>query len=152
MRCPFRLSPSAAVLIGSFFFAAALRAAEPSALPPPEAWLKSSAYCVPKETATEGEGYFALVEGHNGRLYIGTHANAVNSWLVEFDPASAAMNIVVDAHQAIGQDLRGFASQSKIHSRNNVGESGKIYFATKQGYPAAGETYTDYPGGYPMVY
>jgi hypothetical protein len=127
-------------------------AAEPAPLPPPEAWLKSTAYCIPKETATEGEGYFAIVEGLNGRLYIGTHANAVNSWLVEFDPASAAMNIVVDAHRAIGQDLKGFASQSKIHTRGNTGASGKIYFGTKQGYAASGETYKDYPGGYPMVY
>lgn len=127
-------------------------ATEPTPLPPPEAWLKSRAYCIPKETATEGEGYFAIVEGHNRRLYIGTHANAVNSWLVEFDPATAAMKIAVDAHQAIGKDVRGFGAQSKIHSRNNVGASGKIYFATKQGYAAAGETYKDYPGGYPMVY
>ncbi|MFN4260440.1 MAG: hypothetical protein ACK4RK_14190, partial [Gemmataceae bacterium] len=49
-------------------------------------WLPATAYVIPKWTATEGEGYFALIEGHNGRLYIGTHANGVNSWLVEFDP------------------------------------------------------------------
>ena len=39
-------------------------------------WVKSTAYVVPKETATEGEGYFSIIEGQNGRLYIGTHANA----------------------------------------------------------------------------
>jgi hypothetical protein len=150
-----RLAQSARFAFGIALAAGALAssllsAAEP--LPPPDAWLKSSAYCIPKETATEGEGYFAIIEGLNGRMYIGTHANAVNSWLVEFDPAAAAMKIVVDAHQAIGQDLRGFGAQSKIHTRNNTGESGKIYFGTKQGYPAENETYTDYPGGYPMVY
>src|SRR5689334_10174440 len=32
-------------------------------------WVKSTAYVVPKETATEGEGYFSVIEGHNGRLY-----------------------------------------------------------------------------------
>ena len=145
------MNPTARLLVALLACTAApsLHAAE---LPPPEAWVKSSAYCIPKYTATEGEGYFAIIEGHNGRFYIGTHANAVNSWLVEFDPAAAAMNVVVDVHQAIGQDLRGFGAQSKIHSRNNTGESGKIYFATKQGYAAAGETYTDYPGGYPLVY
>src|SRR5262245_32207793 len=115
-------------------------------------WVKSTAYVVPKETATEGEGYFSIIEGLNGRLYIGTHANAVNSWLVEFDPAAEKMAIVTDAHKAIGKDLRGFASQAKIHTRNNVGASGKIYFGTKQGYPEKGEKRTDYPGGYPMVY
>ena len=45
------------------------------------------------------------------------------------------MKIVVDAHKAIGKDLKGFGSQAKIHTRNNVGASGKIYFGTKQGYP-----------------
>src|SRR5262249_28014556 len=29
---------------------------------------------------------------------------------------------------------------------------GKIYCATKQGYPEKGETWADYPGGYPLVY
>jgi sugar lactone lactonase YvrE len=117
-------------------------------------WVQSTAYAVPKETAPEGEGYFSLIEGHNGRLYIGTHANAVNAWLVEFDPAAERMKVVTDAHQAIGKDLKGFAAQAKIHTRNNVGASGRIYFGTKQGYPDTqkGEKREDYPGGYPMVY
>jgi hypothetical protein len=115
-------------------------------------WLKATAYAVPKWTATEGEGYFAIIEGHNKRLYIGTHANAVNSWLVEFDPTSGKMNVVVDVHKAIGKDIKGFGSQAKIHTRNNVGASGKIYFGSKQGYPGKGEKREDYPGGYPMVY
>src|SRR5438128_9888843 len=117
-------------------------------------WVPSAAYVVPKETATEGEGYFSIIEGLNQRLYIGTHANAVNSWLVEFDPAAEKMKVVVDAHKAIGKDLKGFGSQAKIHTRNNVGASGKIYFGTKQGYPDTnrGEKREDYPGGYPMVY
>lgn len=120
----------------------------------PAKWVQSKAYVIPKETATEGEGYFAIIEGHNGRLYIGTHANAVNSWLVEFDPAAEKMKIAVDAHKAIGKDLKGFGSQAKIHTRNNTGASGKIYFGTKQGYPdlTKGEKREDYPGGYPMVY
>lgn len=117
-----------------------------------ERYVPSTAYVVPKETATEGEGYFAIIEGLNKKLYIGTHANAVNSWLVEFDPAAKAMRVAVDAHKAIGVDCRGFASQAKIHSRNNTGASGKIYFATKQGYPAVNEPRLAYPGGYPMVY
>ncbi len=117
-------------------------------------WVKSTAYAVPKNTATEGEGYFSIIEGHNGRLYIGTHANAVNSWLVEFDPAAEKMKVVTDAHKAIGKDLKGFGAQAKIHTRNNTGASGKIYFGTKQGYPDTkkGEKREDYPGGYPMVY
>jgi len=120
--------------------------------PAPKKWLQSKAYVVPKETATEGEGYFSIIEGRNRRLYIGTHANAVNSWLVEFDPAAEKMRIVVDTHKAIGTDQKGFGSQAKIHTRNNVGASGKIYFGTKQGYPSSEEKREDYPGGYPMVY
>ena len=54
-------------------------------------WVPSTAYAVPKETAPEGEGYFSIIEGLNGRLYVGTHANAVNSWLVEFDPVAEKM-------------------------------------------------------------
>jgi hypothetical protein len=115
-------------------------------------WLPATAHLVPKETAPEGEGYFSIIEGKNGKLYVGTHANGVNAWLVEFDPASKQMRVVVDAHKAIGKDLKGFGAQAKIHTRNNVGASGKIYFGTKQGYPAAGEKREDYPGGYPMVY
>jgi hypothetical protein len=120
--------------------------------PSPLKWLDATAYVIPKETATEGEGYFSIIEGLNRRLYIGTHANAVNSWLVEFDPQAKKMNIVVDAHKAVGTNLTGFGSQSKIHTRNNVGASGKIYFGTKQGYPNKDEKREDYPGGYPMVY
>lgn len=121
--------------------------------PMPKRWIDATAYVVPKETATDGEGYFSIIAGHNHRLYIGTHANAVNSWLVEFDPAAEKMKIVVDAHKAIGKDLKGFGAQAKIHTRNNTGKlTGKIYFGTKQGYPAKGEKREDYPGGYPMVY
>lgn len=119
----------------------------------PEKWLPATAHVVPKFTATEGEGYFSIIEGHNRRLYIGTHANAVNSWLVEFDPAANKMAVVVDAHKAIGIDLKGFGAQSKIHTRNNTGKlTGRIYFGTKQGYPTDKEKREDYPGGYPMVY
>lgn len=125
----------------------------PASAGQPEKWVPSTAYVIPKETATDGEGYFSIIEGHNQRLYIGTHANAVNSWLVEFDPAAAKMNIVVDAHKAIGKDLKGFGAQSKIHTRNNTGKlTGRIYFGTKQGYPSKDEKREDYPGGYPMVY
>ncbi len=115
-------------------------------------WLPATAHLVPKETAPEGEGYFSIIEGKNGKLYVGTHANGVNSWLVEFDPATRKTRVVVDCHKAIGKDVRGFGSQAKIHTRNNVGASGKIYFGTKQGYPSKDEKREDYPGGYPMVY
>jgi hypothetical protein len=46
-----------------------------------------------RTSAPEGEGYFAIVEGHNHRLYIGTHANAKNSYLVEFDPKAETVGV-----------------------------------------------------------
>ena len=148
-----RVALTAVIVLHVWLSAGTARADEPAAAAPPaRKWVKATAHAIPKETATEGEGYFSIIPGHGGRLYIGTHANAVNSWLVEFDPTSKAMKVVVDAHKAIGTDIRGFGAQSKIHTRNNVGASGKIYFGTKQGYPAAGEKREDYPGGYPMVY
>ena len=117
-----------------------------------EPWLWSQAYAVPKETSSEGSGYFSIVEGKNGRLYIGTAKYGSNAYLVEFDPATKAMKVVVDCQKEIGTSPTGFAAQAKIHTRNNVGESGKIYFATKQGYPKEGEARSSYLGGYPMVY
>jgi len=135
------------LLTGIAFSLNAIHAAEP------DKYIPGKAYVLPKYTATEGEGYFAIIEGLNKRLYIGTHANAVNSWLVEFDTVNKEMKVPVDAHKAIGKDLKGFGSQSKIHTRNNTGASGKIYFGTKQGYPdESKEKREDYPGGYPMVY
>src|SRR5436305_15181479 len=102
-----------------------LRAAEPR---PP--WLPATAYAVPKETTNQGSGYFSLVAGHNGRLYIGTAKYGENSFLVEFDPKTKTMKVVVDTHKAIGTTAKGFAAQSKIHTRNHVGAYGKIYFGT----------------------
>jgi sugar lactone lactonase YvrE len=119
---------------------------------PVRRWLPGVAYAIPKETTNQGSGYFSIVTGKNGRLYIGTAKYNENSFLVEFDPKTEKMEVVVDAHKEIGTNAKGFAAQSKIHTRNNVGASGRIYFATKQGYPAAEEKRTDYPGGYPMAF
>ncbi len=115
-------------------------------------WLWSTAYAVPAETTSEQSGYFSIVEGKDKHLYIGTAKYRSNAYLVDFDPATHKMKVVVDAQKEIGTTATGFAAQSKIHTRNNVGASGRIYFGTKQGYPKEGEKAADYPGGYPMVY
>jgi hypothetical protein len=115
-------------------------------------WLWSTAYAIPAETTSEQSGYFSIVEGKDKHVYIGTAKYGANSYLVDFDPATKKMKVVVDAQKEIGTTATGFAAQSKIHTRNNVGASGRIYFGTKQGYPKEGEKWTDYPGGYPMVY
>ncbi len=120
----------------------------------PAKWLQATAYAIPKETTNQGSGYFSIVTGKNNKLYVGTAKYGVSSYLVEFDPKTERMKVVVDTMKEIGSTATGFAAQSKIHSRNNVGASGKIYFATKQGYPdeKKKEKFEDYPGGYPMVY
>lgn len=125
-----------------------------AAQPPSQPWLYAKAYAVPRVLTNQGSGYFSIVEGKNGLLYVGTAKYGENAYLVEFDPASGQMTVVVDCMREIGSKGTGFAAQSKIHTRNNVGPSGKIYFGTKQGYPEKekGEKFTDYPGGYPMVY
>ena len=115
-------------------------------------WLWSTAHAVPAETTSEQSGYFSIVEGKDRHLYIGTAKYGANAYLVDFDPATARMKVVVDAQKEIGTTATGFAAQSKIHTRNNVGASGRIYFGTKQGYTKEGEKREDYPGGYPMVY
>jgi hypothetical protein len=115
-------------------------------------WLWSTASAVPDETTSEQSGYFSIVEGKDKHIYIGTAKYGSNAYLVEFDPATKKMKVVVDARKEIGTTATGFAAQSKIHTRNNVGASGRIYFGTKQGYPKEGEKRTDYPGGYPMAY
>lgn len=117
-------------------------------------WLWSTAHAIPKETTTEGSGYFSIIEGQNGHIYVGAAKYGFNAYLVEFDPAKKQMSIAVDCMKEIGSTATGFAAQAKIHTRNNIGKSGKIYFGTKQGYPKpnSDEKRTDYPGGYPMVY
>jgi hypothetical protein len=121
---------------------------------PEEPWLYAKARALPSYLTNQGSGYFSIVEGKNGRLYIGTAKYGENAYLVEYDPAAQEMRVVVDTMREIGSNATGFAAQSKIHTRNNVGASGKIYFGTKQGHPdpKKGEKATDYLGGHPMVF
>ncbi|MFO1092631.1 MAG: hypothetical protein U0992_04850 [Planctomycetaceae bacterium] len=117
-------------------------------------WLWSAAHAIPKETTSEGSGYFSIIEGLDGRIYVGAAKYRHNAYLVEFNPATKAMRVVLDAQKEIGTTATGFAAQAKFHTRNNLGESGKIYLGTKQGYPdeAKKEQRSEYPGGYPMVF
>ncbi len=151
------LAAASAVLLAQ----ATIRAAEPPASAKPPAslhYLWAKAYYIPPETTTEESGYFSLCEGKNGRIYIGTAAYGRNSYLVEFDPATEKMRIVLDTHKLVGlpQEPTGYAAQSKLHTRNFVGPSGKIYVGSKQGYPTAQEKKSGkiptYRGGYVMTY
>lgn len=126
----------------------------------PFPYVQAKAFHIPPETTTEESGYFSLCEGRNGKIYVGTAAYGRNSFLVEFDPATEKMRIVLDVHKLVGQKTTGYAAQAKLHTRNYVGPSGKIYVGSKQGYllPAEraaqkrGEKVPVYQGGYVMTY
>src|SRR4029079_19314557 len=104
-------------------------AADPPPAKQPPAGLKyvsATAYSIPPETTTEESGYFSLCEGKDGKIYIGTAAYGRNSYLVEFDPKTEKMRIVLDTHKLVvlPTEPTGYAAQSKIHTRNFVGPSG----------------------------
>src|SRR5205085_10814220 len=120
--------------------------------PEPPRWLLGKAYHIPSEFTNQESGYFSIIEGKNGRLYIGCAKYGVNAYLVEFDPKSATFQMVLDVHKTIGSTATGFAAQAKLHTRNNVGASGRIYVGSKQGYPEKGEKRSDYLGGYVLTY
>src|SRR5437660_4915042 len=149
---------AAVLLLAQATVAAADHSAATKPRPASLKYLGAKAYHVPPETTTEESGYFSLCEGKNGRIYVGCAAYGRNSYLVEFDPAMEKMRIVLDTHKLVGlpAEPTGYAAQSKIHTRNYVSLSGKIYVGTKQGYPTAKEKETGriatYRGGYVMVY
>src|SRR5688572_28778958 len=123
--------------------------AKPGKAPFP--YVQSTAYHVLPETHNNESGYFSLCEGLNRRIYIGTTKYGVNSYLVEFDPATSKQRIVIDTHKVCGVKAKGFAAQAKIHTPNFVGPSGKIYVGSKQGYPEKDEK-QEFAGGYVMTY
>ncbi|MBI3411032.1 MAG: hypothetical protein HY040_22085 [Planctomycetes bacterium] len=115
-------------------------------------WLLGRATHIPSEFTNQESGYFSIVEGHNGCAYVGCAKYGVNAHLVEYNPLKNIVRMVVDVHRVLRTMVTGFAAQAKIHTRNNVGDSGKIYFGSKQGYPEKGEKRTDYLGGYVFAY
>src|SRR5438105_9043290 len=84
-------------------------------------WLLGRATKLPSEYTNQESGYFSIVEGLNGRLYVGAAKYGVNAYLLEFDPKTDATKMVIDAQKVIGTTATGFAAQAKFHTRNNVG-------------------------------
>jgi len=116
-------------------------------------WIYAKAYKIPSEYTNQESGYFSIIEGQNGKLYIGCAKYGVNAYLVEFDPKTEKMKMVMDVHEVIGSKATGFAAQAKLHTRNNVGTmTGKIYVGSKQGYPEKGESRDSYLGGYVLTH
>jgi sugar lactone lactonase YvrE len=131
---------------------AALLVATTARATDPSPWAFGTAVKLPSEYTNQESGYFSIVEGLNGRLYVGAAKYGVNAFLLEYDPKSNKTAMVVDAMNLIGSKATGMAAQAKFHTRNNVGASGKIWCGTKQGYPEKGETADLYPGGYVVAY
>lgn len=118
-------------------------------------WILGKAYKLPSEYTNQESGYFSIIEGQNHKLYVGTAKYGVNAYLLEFGPKAEQIKMVMDVHAVIGSKATGMAAQAKLHTRNNVGTvSGKIYVASKQGYPEKdkGESRDDYLGGYVLTH
>lgn len=101
--------------------------------PPPFRYVWARAFHVLPETNSYESGYFSLVDGIDGRMYVGTAFYQRNSFLVEFDPATESQRIVIDTHRLCGLRARGYAAQAKIHTRNFVGPSGRVYCGSMYG-------------------
>lgn len=123
--------------------------AEQPKAPFPYVWGK--AYHILPRTHNNESGYFSLSQSLDGRIHVGTAKYNENAYLVEFDPRTERQRIVVDVNKVCGVNATGYAAQAKIHTRNFVAPSGRIYVGSKQGYPEAGDT-SKYPGGYVVVY
>jgi hypothetical protein len=94
---------------------------------PPFRLVRATATHVLPETTSEESGYFSLSEGPRGKIHVGTAKYGENSFLVEFDPATGRQRVVLDVHKTCGLSATGYAAQAKLHTRNFVGPSGKVY-------------------------
>ena len=118
---------------------------------PPFEYVWGEATHVLPETTSEESGYFSLCEGIDGRIYVGTAKYGEDCYLVEFEPRTGRQRIVLDTNAVCGLSAKGYAAQAKLHTRNFVAPSGRIYVGSKQGYQKKDDP-SDYPGGYAMVY
>ncbi len=129
----------------------ALLAATLPALKAEGLYVSATAHYILPETTSEESGYFSLSESLDGAIHIGTAKYNHNAYLVEFNPRTEKQRVVLDTNKTCGLTATGYAAQAKIHTRNFVGPSGRVYVGSKQGYAAKGDT-QQYPGGYAMIY
>lgn len=134
-------------MIGALLLAVLL-AQDPKA-PFEYAW-GEAAHILP-ETHSDESGYFSLCEGIDGRIYVGTAKYGENAYLVEFEPRTGAQRVVLDTNAVCGLSAKGYAAQAKLHTRNFVAPSGRIYVGSKQGYRKKDDT-SEYAGGFAMLY
>src|SRR6185295_15874150 len=109
-----------------------LLAPQEAKTPPHYVWAEAH-YLLP-ETTSEESGYFSLCEGLDGKIYAGAAKYGENAYLIEFDPKTSKQRVVVDVNKVCGLSAKGYAAQAKVHTRNFVAPSGRIYVGSKQGY------------------
>jgi hypothetical protein len=126
------------------FVAAAVCITNAAEAPP---YVPATAFHILPEATSEESGYFSLSESLDGAIHVGCAKYGANSFLVEFDPKTSRQRIALDTNRTCGLSTTGYAAQSKIHTRNFVAPSGKVYVGSKQGYRKEGDT-SEYPGGY----
>ncbi len=117
----------------------------------PPKYVPASAHYILPETTSEESGYFSLSESLDGTIHVGSAKYGHDSYLVEFDPLTGNQRVVLDTNKTCGLTASGYAAQAKLHTRNFIGASGKVYVGSKQGYPMDGDKQS-YPGGYVMTY
>ena len=144
------------LLLGTAHAAPASAAAAPASpsapVKAPFRYVWGKAFHILPETHTDESGYFSIIEGLNGKIYVGTAKYDYNAFLVEFDPRTEQQKIVIDTNKVNGLTATGYVSQSKIHTRNFVGPSGTIYCGSQEGYRRIPGDVSKYPGGYVMTY
>src|SRR5438477_13189528 len=69
-------------------------------------WLMGKAYKLPTEYTNQESGYFSIIEGRNGRVYVGAAKYGVNGYLIEFDPKTETSKMVLDVMKTIGSDAK----------------------------------------------
>jgi len=126
-----------------FSVCAIVRTAAAADAPP---YVPATAFHILPEATSDESGYFSLSESHEGAIHVGCAKYGVNSFLVEFDPGTGRQHLVLDTNKTCGLSATGYAAQAKIHTRNYVAPSGKVYVGSKQGYRKEGDT-SEYSGG-----
>ncbi|MEO6909251.1 MAG: hypothetical protein ABI210_15325, partial [Abditibacteriaceae bacterium] len=138
------------LLLARIACAALSAPATPTKAPFPYVW--ATAHHILPQTTSDEAGYFSIIQGHNGRIYIGTAKDDADAYLVEFDPQTNQQRIVIDTNKVNGLTATGYAAQAKIHTRNFVGASGKIYCGSQEGYRDIPGDKSVYQGGFVMTY
>src|SRR5258708_16604730 len=60
-------------------------------------WLLGHATKLPSQYTNQESGYFSIVEGLNGRLYVGAAKYGVNAYLLEYHPKTESTAMVIHA-------------------------------------------------------